>query len=59
MVVHVPGRDQGRQITGAEGAFIGKAQLGPAAGMADRVPALMGLHPADRAMPTQQRWEWV
>ena len=51
MVVHVPGRDQGRRIAMDKGALIREAQLGPAAGMADRIPPLVGLHPADRGDP--------
>ena len=48
VVVHVPGRDQRRHLTGDQGALFSQAQLGAAVWVADRVPALMGLHPADR-----------
>jgi hypothetical protein len=47
VVVHIPGRDQGRRITVNEGTFVRQAQLGPAVGLADRVPSLMGLDSAD------------
>ena len=59
MVVYVPRRYQGRDVALDKGALVREAQLGPAAGMADRVPFLMSLHPRTGAMPTQQRWEWV
>jgi len=48
MVVYVPGWYQGRDIARDKGALVREAQLGPAVGMADRVPFLVGLHPADR-----------
>ena len=48
VVVHVPGRHQGRHIAMNKGTLVREAQLGPAASMADRIPPLMGLHPADR-----------
>ena len=48
MVVHVVGRDQRHRITAAQGVLVGKAQLGLAIFMADRMPALMRLYPADR-----------
>jgi hypothetical protein len=48
MVMHVVGRDQRRHITAVQGALAREAQLGPAILVADRVPALMRLHPAHR-----------
>ena len=48
MVVHVPRRDQGRHVAPDQSALLREAQLGPTAGLADRIPLLMGLHPADR-----------
>ena len=59
MIVHVPGRDQRRHITAMQDALVHQAQLGESVLIAHRVPPLMGLHPADGAIPTQQRWEWV
>ncbi len=47
VVVDVSGRDQRRHVTAVKGALLRKVHLGPAALMADRVPPLMGLHPAD------------
>ena len=55
MVVHVPGRHQRRDVATDKSALVREVQLGLAAGVADRIPPLVGLHPADRAMPTQQR----
>ena len=52
MVVHVPWRDQRRPITAALGAFVRRVQLGSSVLTADRVPPLVSLDPADRAMPT-------
>src|SRR5438309_383352 len=49
MVVDVAGRGQGGDITAVHGALIGKAQVGPAALVANRIPPLMGLHAADRS----------
>ena len=48
MVVDVAGRGQCRDVTAAQGAVIREAQFGPATLMANCVPPLMGLHPADR-----------
>jgi uncharacterized protein YcfJ len=59
VVVHVAGRDQRRHIAAVQGALVRETQLGAAAGMADYVPVLMGLHPRTGAIATQQRWEWV
>jgi hypothetical protein len=38
VVMHVPGRDQRRDVTAVQGALGGQAQVGPAVLMADRVP---------------------
>lgn len=48
VVVHAVGRDQRRDITGAEGALVGQVQFGPAAGVVDRVPPLVRFHSAHR-----------
>jgi hypothetical protein len=53
------GRGQRRDVTAVHGAVVGKAEFGAAVVMANCVPPLMGLHSANRAMPTQQWWEWV
>jgi hypothetical protein len=47
MVVHVAGRNQRRHITAAQGALLRQVQLGPSVLMADGIPPLVGLHPAD------------
>jgi len=47
MIVHVAGRNQRRHITATQGPLLRQAQLGPSVLMADGVPPLVGLHPAD------------
>src|SRR6185437_887446 len=47
MVVDVAGRGECRDVTAVHGPVVGQAQFGPAVLMADCVPPLMGLHPAD------------
>ncbi len=42
-----------------QGALIRKGQFGRAVSMADCVPVLVYLHPADGAIATQHWWEWV
>ena len=59
VVVDVAGRDQRCHVTAPHGAVLYKSQFGPAVFMPDRVPPLMGFHPADRGTATQQWWEWV
>ncbi len=51
MVVDVAGRGQCRDVTAVHGAVIGQAQFGPAVVVANCVPALVGLHAADRGDP--------
>jgi hypothetical protein len=48
MVVHVPGRHQGRHIALDEGALVREAQFGRAAGVADRIPQTAGVGLATR-----------
>jgi hypothetical protein len=49
MVVDVAGWGQGCDVTAVHGALIGKAQVRPAALMANGIPPLMGLNAADRS----------
>src|SRR6478609_9431401 len=49
MVVDVAGRGKGGDVTAVHGALIGEAQFRPPSLMANGIPALMGLHAADRS----------
>jgi hypothetical protein len=58
MVVHVPGRNQGRHVARDQRALLYKAQADPVAVLADCIPPLMGLHPADGAMLPRIGWRF-